>query len=79
VVITNLSCCGGNQSSQCMNKLSGLIQICWLVFSQPALNGCRTHQVDGGGIDDFNGWNFGYVSGCAIQTGSSSLGLSLLE
>jgi hypothetical protein len=39
----------------------------------------RTHQVDGRGIDDFNGWDFGYVSGCAIQTGSSSLGLSLLE
>jgi hypothetical protein len=35
--------------------------------------------MNGGGIDNLIGWYFGYVSGCAVQTGSSSLGLFLLE
>jgi hypothetical protein len=62
-----------------MNQFPRLVQIGRLVLGQAALNGGGTHEVDGCGVDDFDGWDLSYVAGCTIQIDSSSLGLSLLE
>jgi hypothetical protein len=62
-----------------MNQFASFIQVRWGVFSQTALHGSSTHQVNRCGVDDFYGGNFRYVPGFAVQTASSRPSPTLLE
>jgi hypothetical protein len=71
VVITNLRRCGGNQTSQRGDQLSGFIKICRCIFGETALDSGCAHQVNGSGVDDFNRRYFGNVSGELFGQNSS--------
>jgi hypothetical protein len=71
VVITNLRCGGGNQSSQRGNQLSCLIEVSRCIFGETALHSGSAHQVHSGSVDNFYGRYFGNVSGELFGQNSS--------